>query len=68
MAFFLRDKSLLIRAFMQQFIPLTGVFSWLCLVDREPGIDLRHKNDDQGNKTKGCSIQTDKSLFNKVGF
>lgn len=27
------------------------LFSWLCLVDCEPEIDLRHKNDDQGNKT-----------------
>lgn len=32
------------------------LFSRLCLVDREPEIDLRHKKDDQGNKTKGCSV------------
>lgn len=52
------------------------LFSWLCLVYCEPEIDLRHKNDDQGNKTKGCSIsassqyclQSDNGLFHKVGF
>lgn len=32
---------------------------WLCLVDREQEIDL---NDDQGNKTKGCSVSAAASV------
>lgn len=38
------------------------LFSQLCLVDREPEIDLRHKNDDQGNKAKGCSVSAGASV------
>lgn len=38
------------------------LFSWLCLVDCEPEIDLKHKNDDQGNKTKGRSVSAAASI------
>lgn len=50
-AFFLRSTLLEGR--------VSSSDGWLCLVDREQEIDL---NDDQGNKTKGCSVSAAASV------